>query len=408
MKALAKESHRLESIQTELLHGVLHVRASGDWSLKIKGSETRVPGSATTESTTSLAKQNAALDSALDEAQKAARAEGVSALSFYAENIGTWDSSLLAVFSRLAAIAVERKLPVDMNALPETMAHLLRLSLEVPPRNDSDKKEHYNPALLEIIGSKVLLVPRVTSDILAFLGEATASIGRFLTGKASFSRRDLWDVFRECGVDALPIVSLTSMLLGLILAFVSAIQLRMFGAEIYVAALVGVAMVRVMGPVLTGIVLAGRTGASFAAVIGSMQVNEEVDSLVTFGIKPMDFLVMPRVIGLAIMTPLLAIYADIMGIVGGFLVGALMLDLPPSVYWHNTLSSLSPSYIWIGLLHAFIFGIIVALCGCYQGIRCGRNAEAVGRATTAAVVNSIVGIIVSTSIITVVFTVIDL
>ena len=174
------------------------------------------------------------------------------------------------------------------------------------------------------------------------------------------------------------------------------------------AALVGVAMVRVMGPVLTGIVLAGRTGASFAAVIGSMQVNEEVDALTSFGLNPVDFLILPRVLALAIMTPLLAIYADVMGIVGGFMVGTLMLDISPTAYWQNTFASISPRYVWIGLLHALVFGFVVSLCGCYQGIRCGRNAEAVGRATTAAVVNAIVGIIVSTSIITVIFTVTDL
>jgi phospholipid/cholesterol/gamma-HCH transport system permease protein len=250
--------------------------------------------------------------------------------------------------------------------------------------------------------------PSIIRNVLEFLGEVTQSLWRFVCGKAAFSRRDLWNVFRECGVDALPIVTLTSMLLGLILAFVSSMQLKMFGAEIYVASLVGVSMVRVMGPVLTGIVLSGRTGASFAAVIGSMQVNEEVDALTGFGIAPMDFLVLPRVLGLAIMTPLLAIYADVAGIVGGFLVGVLMLDISPAVYIDNTLSLMKMSYVWIGLLHAFVFGFVISLCGCYQGIRSGRNASAVGRATTAAVVNSIVGIIIATSIITIIFTVVDL
>lgn len=213
---------------------------------------------------------------------------------------------------------------------------------------------------------------------------------------------------RQCGVDALAIVSLTSLLLGLILAFVSALQLRAFGAEIYVSALVSVSMVRVMGPVLTGIVLAGRTGASFAAIIGSMQANEEVDALVTFGLDPVDFLVLPRVLGLALMTPLLTVYADVMGILGGFLVGTLMMDISPSAYWENTLANMSLSQIWIGLLHALVFGFVVSVTGCYQGLKAGRNVEAVGQATTAAVVNSIVGIIVSTSIITIMFTAVSL
>lgn len=218
----------------------------------------------------------------------------------------------------------------------------------------------------------------------------------------------MWNVLRECGVDALPIVTLTSLLLGLILAFVSSMQLKLFGAEIYVASLVGVSMVRVMGPVLTGIVLSGRTGASFAAVIGSMQVNEEVDALTGFGISPTDFLVLPRVLGLAVMTPLLTLYADVAGIAGGFLVGVLMLDITPAAYISNTLQFMKLGYVWTGLLHALVFGFIISLCGCYQGMRCGRNASAVGRATTAAVVNSIVGIIVATSVITIILTVLDL
>lgn len=167
-------------------------------------------------------------------------------------------------------------------------------------------------------------------------------------------------------------------------------------------------MVRVMGPVLTGIVLAGRTGASFAAIIGSMQANEEVDALVSFGLDPVDFLVLPRVIGLAVMTPLLTVYADVMGILGGFLVGTLMMGISPSAYWENTLANMSLSQIWIGLLHALVFGFVVSITGCYQGLKAGRNVEAVGQATTAAVVNSIVGIIVSTSVITIMFTAVSL
>ena len=147
---------------------------------------------------------------------------------------------------------------------------------------------------------------------------------------------------------------------------------------------------------------------SFAAVIGSMQVNEEVDALTGFGISPVDFLVLPRVLGLAIMTPLLTLYSNVAGIAGGFLVAVLMLGITPAAYLENTLSFMSMSYVWIGLLHALVFGFLIALCGCYQGIRSGRNASAVGRATTSAVVNSIVGIIIATSIITIIFTVVDI
>lgn len=342
----------------------------------------------------------------LDSAFKALEEPGVERVVLRAPSLDSWDSLLLASFNAIAREAALRGLPVDAASLPEGMGPMLDMALAVPPSDQARAQRH--EGLLESIGGKVLALPGISRDVLEFLGEVTQSMLRFFSGRASFSRRDLWNVFRECGVDALPIVTLTSLLLGLILAFVSSMQLKLFGAEIYVASLVGVSMVRVMGPVLTGIVLAGRTGASFAAVIGSMQVNEEVDALTGFGISPMDFLVLPRVLGLAIMTPLLAIYSNIAGITGGFLVGVLMLDITPAAYIANTLSLMTMSYVWVGLLHAFVFGILIALCGCYQGIRCGRNASAVGRATTSAVVNSIVGIIIATSIITIIFTVVDI
>jgi len=331
---------------------------------------------------------------------------GVRSVRFLASSLENWDSMLLAAFHAVAREAVSRGLAVDVSALPDGMGPMLDMALAVPAREQEARKD--DTGFLEMVGDKFLAWPGITLSVVEFIGEVTQSMTRFFTGRASFSRRDLWLVFRECGVDALPIVTLTSMLLGLILAFVSSMQLKLFGAELYVASLVGVSMVRVMGPVLTGIVLAGRTGASFAAVIGSMQVNEEVDALTGFGISPVDFLVLPRVLGLAVMTPLLAVYADIAGISGGFLVGVLMLDITPAAYIANTLSFMKMSYVWIGLLHALVFGFIISMCGCYQGMRSGRNASAVGRATTAAVVNSIVGIIVATSVITIIFTVIDL
>jgi len=354
----------------------------------------------------SLAVSSVSVGPLMDAALKAMEEPDVKKVRFSAPDLESWDSLLLASFNAVAREAVRRGLAVDASALPDGMAPMLDMALAVPPSDQA--RTQYDEGFFESLGGKVLAIPGISRDVMEFLGEVTQSLTRFVTGRASFSRRDLWNVFRECGVDALPIVTLTSLLLGLILAFVSSMQLKLFGAEIYVASLVGVSMVRVMGPVLTGIVLAGRTGASFAAVIGSMQVNEEVDALTGFGISPMDFLVLPRVLGLAIMTPLLTLYSNIAGITGGFLVGVLMLGITPAAYLDNTLSLMEMSYVWVGLLHAFVFGILIALCGCYQGIRSGRNASAVGRATTSAVVNSIVGIIIATSIITIIFTVVDI
>ena len=206
----------------------------------------------------------------------------------------------------------------------------------------------------------------------------------------------------ECGVAALPIISLTSLLFGLILAFVGAVQLTQFGAQIYVAGLVGIGMLRVMGAIMVGVVMSGRVGAAYAALIGTMQVNEEVDALSTMGISPHDFLVLPRLLALMAMIPLLTLYADLMGIVGGFVVGTVMLNLNPLEYINATIQMVPFKHLIIGLIYGTVFGAIVAVAGCYQGIRCGRSAQAVGQATTTAVVQAIVGIIVATAIITVI------
>ncbi len=410
------ETARLE---TELRGDTLVITAFGSWSIHAQTSEARAMGRAA----------DAALAALPLPGKNEDGPAGPRRLELCVQDLAQWDSSLLALFAEVAGRAQQAGMTVDYTGLPEGMAGLLALAdakRESGAPSSSGKKggqagereekpapggKTFDPdraGLLELVGGKALTIPGLTLAVLNFMGEVTAGIGRFCIGRAAVNSRDLWRVFRQCGVDALAIVSLTSLLLGLILAFVSSLQLRAFGAEIYVSALVSVSMVRVMGPVLTGIVLAGRTGASFAAIIGSMQANEEVDALVSFGLDPVDFLVLPRVIGLAVMTPLLTVYADVMGILGGFLVGTLMMGISPSAYWENTLANMSLSQIWIGLLHALVFGFVVSITGCYQGLKAGRNVEAVGQATTAAVVNSIVGIIVSTSVITIMFTAVSL
>ena len=195
-------------------------------------------------------------------------------------------------------------------------------------------------------------------------------------------------------------MSLITLLVGLILAFVGAIQLKLFGAQVYVADIVGIAMVRVMGAIMTGIIVAGRTGAAFAAQIGTMQVNEEIDALKTMGISPVEFLVIPRMIALIIMMPLLCIYADLMGILGGMVVGVGMLGINPIEYLNRTQEALKLTTFWIGLFHSAVFGVLVALSGCLRGMQCGRSASDVGYAATSAVVTGIVSIIVATAIIT--------
>jgi phospholipid/cholesterol/gamma-HCH transport system permease protein len=228
-------------------------------------------------------------------------------------------------------------------------------------------------------------------------------MGRLFRGKAQYLRSDLFLFIQESGVQALGIVSLISLLVGVILAFVGAVQLEMFGAEIYVANLVGLATVRAMAAIMTGIVLAGRTGASYAAQLGTMQVNEEIDALRTLGISPMEFLVMPRMVALILMTPLLCLYADLMGIMGGALVGVGMLDITPMEYFEQTKAAIPIRHIWVGLFQGTVYGVLVAVAGCLRGMQCGRSAWEVGAAATSAVVTGIIWIIASCAIMTMIF-----
>ena len=221
---------------------------------------------------------------------------------------------------------------------------------------------------------------------------------KLLVGKARFRRSDLGLIIQDCGVKALPIVSLISFLVGLILAFMGAVQLQLFGAQIYVADMVGIAMVREMGAMMTGIIMAGRTGAAFAAQLGTMQVNEEIDALTTLGISPMEFLVLPRMLALILMMPLLCLYSNLMGILGGFLVGVGMLDITPMQYFIETQAAVDLTNIALGVFKGVVYGIMIALAGCLQGMQCGRSASAVGAAATSAVVSAIVLIVVSCGI----------
>src|SRR3989440_9716039 len=179
-----------------------------------------------------------------------------------------------------------------------------------------------------------------------------------------------------------------------------AIELRRLGAQIYVADLVGIGMLRDIAPIMTGIIVAGRTGASFAAQLGTMEANQEIDALRTLGIPPMDFLVLPRLLALSLMMPLLCLYADLMGVAGGLVVGGSMLGISPVQYLLETKHAIRLNDLFLGLFMSAVFGVLVALAGCLRGVRSGRSAAAVGEATTSAVVTGIVSIVVATAIIT--------
>lgn len=322
-------------------------------------------------------------------------------VTFSSGSLLSWDTGLLIFLKKMIASLTEHNINVDCNGLPSGVQRLLSLAAKVPERKGARKKTLHE-SFIQHLGEGTIRLWQSTTETLEFIGEIYQSMLRLFTGKCQFRSSDLILHLQECGAQAFPIVSLISLLVGLILAFVGAIQLKMFGAQIYVADLVGIAMVREMGAIMTGIIMAGRTGASYAAQIGTMQVNEEIDALKTLGIPPIDFLVIPRLIALSLMMPLLTIYANLMGIIGGMIVGLFGLDLSLMQYYNETKSAISYNDFWIGIFSGFVFGILVSFAGCMRGMNCGRSASAVGEATTSAVVTGIVSIVVATAVITII------
>jgi len=320
---------------------------------------------------------------------------------FDAQGVTDWDTGLLAFVSKLREWGAADGVEPDLTGLPEGTQRLLRLAAAVPPR----KTGQMNARLpwLARVGTTALAVRAEAVAMLTFVGEAFLAVLALLRGTARLRGSDLAVHIRFCGAGALPIVALISFLVGMILAFVGAVQLRQFGAQIYVADLVGIAMAREMGAMMTAIIMAGRSGAAFAAQLGSMQANEEVDALTTLGLSPMEFLVLPRMIALVSMMPLLTLYADLLGILGGGFVGFGVLGLSPAQYVLETQSALTLTDFSMGLIKGVVFGVLVALAGCLRGMQCGRSSAAVGMAVTSAVVTGIVFIILADATLTVVY-----
>jgi phospholipid/cholesterol/gamma-HCH transport system permease protein len=321
-------------------------------------------------------------------------------LVFDARELAYWDSGLLTFLVNLGKFCSQKKINLDSGGLPQGAQRLLELASAVPEKKDARQAEG-QVSFLTQLGNQTVYLFRSVGEMLEFIGEAVIAVLRLLRGKAQYRRSDLGLIMQSCSAQALPIVSLICFLVGLILAFIGAIQLKLFGAQIYVADLVGIAMVRLMAAIMTGIVMAGRTGGAFAAQLGTMQVNQEIDALKTLGISPMEFLVLPRMLALGLMMPLLCLYANVMGILGGMVVGVGMLNIGFIQYYNETAAAVNLWNLGIGLFSGCVFGVIVALSGCLRGMQCGRSASAVGDAATSAVVTAIVGIILSTAVITV-------
>jgi phospholipid/cholesterol/gamma-HCH transport system permease protein len=328
----------------------------------------------------------------------AAARPGVTTLTFATQALGEWDSMLPLRVLELMALAAPRQLAVETAGLPGGVQTLVALATPAAPARTAAAE--VPDTVVQRLGRETAALAGWFGEIVNFLGATLVALVRWVRGNARVRPNDVIMHIRDCGANALPIVSLVSVLVGVIFAFVGILQLRQFGVEIYVADLVAVIMIRVMGAVMVGIVLAGRTGSAFAAQLGTMQVNEEIDSLRVLGIPPMEFLVVPRVVALAVMMPLLCLYADFLGVCGGMVVGVNALHLNIVEYLQRTQAAVSFTDVLVGLVHSAVFGVLIAMAGCLCGMRCRRSAEAVGQAATAAVVMSIVSIIAATSLIT--------
>jgi len=323
-------------------------------------------------------------------------------VAFDTKELKSWDSSVLAFLVDVSALCRQRGIQMDTAGLPSGLHRLLDLAEAVPEKKGA-RKEEAATSFLERVGNTAIGAGDSMGEMLKFLGEMSITFVQLLRMKARFRAVDLFLLIQQCGAQALPIVTLISFLVGVILAFVGAVQLKQFGAQIYVADLVGIAMVHDMAAMMTGIIMAGRTGAAFAAQLGTMKVTQELDAFTTMGFSPLEFLVLPRVIALILMMPLLCLYSDLVGVMGGAVIGVGMLDLSWTTYFRETTNAISLTDVFGGVFKGAVYGVLIALAGCLRGLQCGSSSSAVGDAATSAVVTGIVAIVVACGIFAVVF-----
>lgn len=258
--------------------------------------------------------------------------------------------------------------------------------------------------MIEQVGESSVRIFNDFVSIITFLGDLLIALAYSFRHPRSIRGEDLLGYMKRAGVEGLPIVGLINFLLGLIIAFMSSLQLKQFGANIYVASLVGVAMVSELGPIMTAIIVAGRSGSAFAAEIGTMQVNEEVDALVSLGFDPTRFLAIPKVLAAMVVVPVLTLYADFFGILGGMVVGVLGLDLTVYTYIQETMKVISITEIVKSFIKSVVFAVLIAGIGCQRGFQVRGGAEAVGTSTTSAVVAATFLVIVADSAFAILFT----
>jgi phospholipid/cholesterol/gamma-HCH transport system permease protein len=315
-------------------------------------------------------------------------------IGFDAKDLTAWDSGLVSFLVDVSALCRQRGITADRGGLPGGLRRLLELAEAVPEKKGA-RQETARASFLSRVGDQAIAYASAVHEAFGFLGDFAIAASHFALGKARYRKVDLTETIQDCGANAVGIVTLIAFLVGLILAFMGAVQLAQFGAAIYVADLVGIGMIREMGAMMTAIIMSGRTGAAFAAQLGTMKVTQEIDALTTMGISPIEFLVLPRVLALTLMMPLLCLYSDFVGILGGAFVGVAMLGLSPASYFHETVAALSFNNLFLGVFKATVYGFLIGIAGCLRGFQCGDSSSAVGDAATRAVVSSIVLVVLA-------------
>jgi phospholipid/cholesterol/gamma-HCH transport system permease protein len=337
----------------------------GDWSVRSEGSRARTP-------------------------ERLLEQSGIRVVGFDSSDLGSWDSSLLIFLSSLREASAAHRVDFDESGLPEATRRLLEL-LRAEPQ--SPAVVHVPIGVVERVGEWALARWADGAESATLIGEAALRTIPALRGKVSTRAGDLLKLMYGTSAAALPMVALVNILVGAIVAFVGGIQLRRLGAEVYVSNLIGVTQVREMAPLITAIVMSGRTGSAYAAEISAMQGSEEIDALRALGIPIFDYLVLPRLVALGAMMAPLFVYAAAVGILGGFTVAVGMMNLSAGTFTAHIVDAVAAADVSLGLVKSIAFGIWIALAGCRIGLRAGRSATDVGRAATSAAVSGIVGVI---------------
>jgi phospholipid/cholesterol/gamma-HCH transport system permease protein len=337
------------------------------------------------------------------------KSDGITSAVFDLADISGLDTAGAWVIVRTISELSAEGIDVELQKASETSKILLNTvtknHVECPPAAPPD---NFLVEVLHHLGVETYEFCKAGRDLLNFLGYATIVLGRTIIQPRRIRVVALVSQMEQSGLNALPIVGLISFLVGVVLAYQGADQLAKFGAQIYTVNLVAVGVLREMGILLTAIIVAGRSGSAYTAQIGTMKVNEEIDAMETIGLDPMDVLVMPRLIGLVLVMPLLTFYADMMGLLGGAIMSYVSLDISFAQFGTQLKAAIGVNSFWVGIIKAPVFAFIIALVGCYEGLRVSRSAESVGKQTTRAVVEAIFLVILLDALFSVLFSIIGI